>query len=390
VEKIGKPRGDALLLLILIVILGIGISVLFSASTYYAQRLYQDPYYFFRRQLLWVVLGSVAGIIASQIPIATVRQVTPMVVVTALILTVLTFVPGIGRPIMGARRWLFVFGQSFEPSELVKFSIVLYLAAIFSKKQDRINDPVNSLLPPLLVVSLFVTLIYLQNDFSTAFFILLIALAMFLIAQVRVLYFILLSLLFVPLGGMLLFTKAHRVRRLMAFLNPLADPSGSGYQVIAAQTAFISGGFWGRGLGKGIKKLGGLPEAHSDFIYAVVGEEAGFLGALFVLLLFLVLAWRGYSLAIKGKDSFTRYLAFGITSTITLQALLNIAVVTGLVPATGIPLPFFSSGGSSMLLTLVMGGVLFNLSRQPQGGEAHNRSRLNLDPLQSRDQGWRG
>jgi cell division protein FtsW len=307
-----------------------------------------------------------------------------------LMLTVLTFVPGIGRPIMGARRWLFVFGQSFEPSELVKFSIVLYLAAIFSKKQDRINDPVNSLLPPLLVVSLFVTLIYLQNDFSTAFFILLIALAMFLIAQVRVLYFILLSLLFVPLGGMLLFTKAHRVRRLMAFLNPLADPGGSGYQVIAAQTAFISGGFWGRGLGKGIKKLGGLPEAHSDFIYAVVGEEAGFIGALFVLLLFLLLAWRGYSLAMKGKDSFTRYLAFGITSTITLQALLNIAVVIGLVPATGIPLPFFSSGGSSMLLTLAMGGVLFNLSRQPQGTEAQSRSRLTLDTPQSRGQGWRG
>jgi cell division protein FtsW len=272
----------------------------------------------------------------------------------------------------------------------VKFSIVLYLAAILSKKQDRINDPVNSLLPPLLVVSLFVTLIYLQNDFSTAFFILLIALAMFLIAQVRVLFFILLSLLFVPLGGMLLFTKAHRVRRLMAFLNPLADPSGSGYQVIAAQTAFISGGFWGRGLGKGVRKLGGLPEAHSDFIYAVVGEEAGFLGALFVLLLFLALAWRGYSLVMKGKDSFTRYLAFGITSTITLQALLNIAVVTGLVPATGIPLPFFSSGGSSMLLTLTMGGVLFNLSRQPQGGETYNRSRLNLDAPQGGSQGWRG
>ena len=291
---------------------------------------------------------------------------------------------------MGARRWLFVFGQSFEPSELVKFSIVLYLAAIFSKKQDRINDPVNSLLPPLLVVSLFVALIYLQNDFSTAFFILLIALAMFLIAQVRILFFLLLSLLFVPLGGMLLFTKAHRVRRLMAFLNPLADPSGSGYQVIAAQSAFISGGFWGRGLGKGVRKLGGLPEAHSDFIYAVVGEETGFLGALFVLLLFLVLAWRGYSLAMKGKDSFTRYLAFGITSTITLQALLNIAVVTGLVPATGIPLPFFSSGGSSMLLTLTMGGVLFNLSRQPQDGETSIRSRLNLDAPQSRIQGWRG
>jgi cell division protein FtsW len=276
---------------------------------------------------------------------------------------------------------LFVFGQSFEPSELVKFAVVLYLAAIFAKKQDRINDPVNSLLPPLLVVALFVTLIYLQNDFSTAFFILLISLAMFLIAQVRIVYFVLLSLLFVPVGGMLLFTKAHRVRRLMAFLNPLADPSGSGYQVIAAQTAFVSGGFWGRGLGRGVKKLGGLPEAHSDFIYAVVGEEAGFLGAVLVLLLFVLLAWRGYSLALKGEDSFTRYLAFGITSTITLQALLNIAVAIGLVPATGIPLPLYSSGGSSMLVTLLMGGILINLSRRSAGAE---RGELRL----SQKAGW--
>jgi cell division protein FtsW len=377
-ERIGKPRGDGLLILVLIVMLGIGLSVLFSASSYYAERLFEDPYYFIKRQLLWVVLGAVAALIAAHVPLPLLRQATPFIVAAALILTVLTLVPGIGQPIMGARRWLFLFGQSFEPSELVKFSLVLYLAAIFSKKQDRINDPINSLLPPLLVVSLFVTLIYLQNDFSTAFFILLIALAMFLIAQVRIVYFILLSLLFVPVGGMLLFTKAHRVRRLMAFLNPLADPSGSGYQVIAAQTAFVSGGFWGRGLGRGVRKLGGLPEAHSDFIYAVVGEEAGFLGAVLVLFLFLLLAWRGFSLVVRGRDSFTRYLAFGITSTITLQALLNIAVAIGLVPATGIPLPLFSSGGSSMLITLIMGGVLINLSRQPQG-EARRSTPLSLD-----------
>lgn len=378
-ERIGKARGDRLLVLVLILMLGVGLSVLLSASAYYAERLFQDPYYFFKRQLLWVLLGVTALLAAAHVPLDFLRRATPLIVAMALILTILTFVPGIGQPIMGARRWLFLFGQSFEPSELVKFSLVLYLAAIFSKKQDRINDPINSLLPPLLVVSLFVTLIYLQNDFSTAFFILLIALSMFLIAQVRIVYFILLSLLFVPVGGMLLFTKAHRVRRLMAFLNPLADPSGSGYQVIAAQTAFVSGGFWGRGLGRGVKKLGGLPEAHSDFIFAVVGEEAGFLGAVLVLVLFLLLAWRGYSLVVRGRDSYSRYLAFGITSTITLQALLNIAVAIGLVPATGIPLPLFSSGGSSMLVTLMMGGVLINLSRQGQDEGARRGGVLGLD-----------
>jgi cell division protein FtsW len=186
---------------------------------------------------------------------------------------------------------------------------------------------------------------------------------MFLVAQVRLLHLLLLSAFALPLGGILMFTKAHRVRRLMAFLNPLADPRGSGYQVIASQTALSGGGFWGRGLGKGIKKLGGLPEAHSDFIFAVVGEESGFLGALFVLLLFVLFAWRGYGIAFRGGESFHRYLAFGLTTVIFLQAVLNIAVVSGLMPATGIPLPFFSSGGSSMLVSLVMCGLLINLSK---------------------------
>jgi cell division protein FtsW len=186
---------------------------------------------------------------------------------------------------------------------------------------------------------------------------------MFLVAQVRILHLLLLSVLVVPLGGVLLFTKTHRVRRLMAFLNPLADPRGSGYQVIASQSALSGGGFWGRGLGKGIKKLGGLPEAHSDFIFAVVGEESGFVGAVFVLLLFVLFAWRGYGIAFRGGDSFHRFLAFGLTTVIFLQAMLNIAVVAGLLPATGIPLPFFSSGGSSMLVSLTICGLLLNLSK---------------------------
>jgi len=198
-----------------------------------------------------------------------------------------------------------------------------------------------------------------------------VALAMFFIAEIHLVYFFLLSVLVIPLGAILLFSKAHRVERLIAFLNPLADPTGSGFQVIAAKTALIGGGLWGRGLGRGIKKLGGLPEAHSDFIFAVVGEEAGFLGALLVLFLFVLLAWRGYALARKSEDRFVYYLSFGMTTLIVFQAILNIAVVLGLVPATGIPLPFFSHGGSSMLVTLLLCGLLINLSRQTETGRNH-------------------
>jgi len=284
----------------------------------------------------------------------------------SLLLTLLTFIPGVGLPVLGARRWLFVFGRSFQPSELVKFCLVLYLATLFSKKEERINDPLNSILPPLIVVSFFVTLIYLQNDFSTAFFILFISIAMFFIARIKLRYFFFLGFIVLPLGVLLLFSKAHRVKRIIAFLNPALDPSGSGFQVIAARSALINGGFWGRGLGSGVKKLGGLPEAHSDFIYAVISEEIGFLGALFVLFLFILFAWRGYSISLKARDNFIYYLSFGITSLIFVQSLMNIAVVIGLIPATGIPLPFFSSGGSSIVLTLFMSGLLLNLSRSTQ------------------------
>jgi cell division protein FtsW len=362
-ETVERKSGDLILLLTQVVLVSLGAAVLFSASYPHAQALFQDPYYFLRRQLLWILTGAVAAVAAAHVPLESIRKAVPGLILLAFILMVLTFVPGIGEPVQGARRWLFIFGVSIQPSELVKLALVMYLASIFSKKQERIDDALNALLPPLLIVAVFVALTYMQNDFSTAFFILIISLAMFLVAQIRMLHLLLLSVLVLPLGGVLLFTKTHRVRRLMAFLNPLADPRGSGYQVIASQTALSGGGFWGRGLGKGIKKLGGLPEAHSDFIFAVVGEESGFVGAVFVLLLFVLFAWRGYGIAFRGTDSFHRYLAFGLTTVVFLQAMLNIAVVAGLLPATGIPLPFFSSGGSSMLVSLTMCGLLINLSK---------------------------
>lgn len=362
-ERIERRPGDLLLLLTQVMILSLGVAMLFSASHYYAERVFRDPYYLLKRQLVWILLGSAACFVASRTPLALLRKAVPFLLASALALSLATFVPGIGRSVLGARRWVFLFGLSFEPSELVKPALVLYLASILAKKEDKINDPLNSLIPPLLVVLLFAAVIYFQKDFSTAVFLLVIALCMFLMAQVRLGYFILLSLLFLPLGGVLLFTQTYRVERLVAFFNPLADPGGSGYQVIAARSALIAGGLWGRGVGRGTKSLGVLPEAHSDFIFAVIGEETGFLGALFVVLLFLLFAWRGYAIALRSEDSFSAYLAFGLTSTIFFQALLNVAVVTGLVPATGIPLPFISAGGSCMVVSLAICGILMNLSR---------------------------
>ena len=219
------------------------------------------------------------------------------------------------------------------------------------------------LLPPLIVVGLFAVTIYLQNDFSTAMFAVFIALTMFFIADVPFRHFIGLALLTLPLGIILLLSREHRVNRILTFLFPNVDPSGAGYQTLSARAALERGGLWGVGIGRSIRKLGRLPEAHSDFVLAIVGEEIGFVGVFFVMLLFVAFACCGFAIAARARDRFISYMAFGLTASIFFQALFNMAVVSGLVPATGIPLPFFSTGGSSILMTMIMCGMLICVSR---------------------------
>jgi cell division protein FtsW len=354
-ERIEKKSGDFILVLLILLLLGIGVSVLYSASYTNAERLGKDPRYFFFKQILWIALGGVGCFVASRTPLELFRRAVPFILLLSLVLILLTFVPQLSHQVQGARRWIFVFGQSFQPSELVKLTMVIYLSSICSKKEDRINDPVNSIIPPLIVVSLFVCLILIKNDFSTDLVIFGTSVLIFYIALIKLYYFL-----------FLLLSKEHRVQRIISFVNPAGDPAGAGFQVLQARQALVNGAFLGRGLGMGTKKMGDLPEAHSDFIFAVVGEELGFVGIIFIMLLFILFAYRGYSIALRSRDSFQYYLAFGATTMIFLQAMLNMAVVAGLVPATGIPLPFFSSGGSSILMTLIMTGLLINVSRQTE------------------------
>jgi cell division protein FtsW len=367
-ERVGKRPSDSILLLLIIVILGIGVAVLFSASYYYGGKKFDDPYHFFSRQLVFVGIGTLLAVVAANVSRALIRSYIPHLLLLTVTLLLLTFVPGIGQRIMGANRWIIIGGLSFQPSELAKLALILYLSVILSKKRDRLDDVINSLLPPLLILGLCGSLIYLQNDFSTAFFVLLIGLLMFFIAGVPLRYFLFLFFTFVPLAGILIFTKEHRVRRLITFLNPQSDPTGTGYQVIAANSALRRGDVWGEGFGMGTEKLGGLPEAHSDFIFAVFAEEAGFLGVVLAIGFFVAFAVRGYAVALRfQEDRFGFLLAFGLTSCILYQALVNMAVVSGLLPATGLPLPFFSHGGSAMVVVLIMCGLLLNLSRGPEG-----------------------
>lgn len=363
-ERIGQAQSDFVLVGLMVLLLGLGLSILFSASYFHGTTLHKAPQPYFYRQLLSVCVGALGAFLLSRISLDFLRRWIPALVFVTFGLTLLTFVPHVGVTVLGARRWIHFFGFSFQPSELIKFTIVVYLAHIFSKKQDRIGDLVNTVMPPLIVSMLFVALVYLQNDFSTAFLILFLALMMFFVARVPFGYLVFLICTLVPLGGVLIFAKQHRVERIISFLNPGKDLLGAGYQVAASQSALIHGGLWGNGLGRGVSRLAHLPEAHSDFIFTALGEEAGFVGVIFVLALFLAFAVRGYSIGLLCKDRFGYYLAFGFTTSILFQSLLNIAMICGLVPATGIPLPFFSAGGSSILMTLAMCGLLLNLSRR--------------------------
>jgi cell division protein FtsW len=347
-----------------------GLGILFSSSYYRASAVFKTPYYFIYRQCIWTGFGAAAAFLLSRVSLSFLEKITPALAGLALVLMLLCFVPGIAPQIMGARRWIVLFGYSMQPSEFAKLALVLYLARMLHRKREKLGDFTCGFLPIALGLGLFGVLTFLQNDFSTAVFLFLLGISLFFVADIKILYVGVFTLLTGLGGAALLLTKSHRLQRIMSFLNPGQDPAGADYQVSAARAALLKGGFWGTGIGQGTRKLGGLPEAHSDFIFAVLAEEIGFLGVAAVLALFILFACKGYAIALgRAENRYAFYLAFGITTCVFSQALMNMAVVAGLVPATGITLPFFSSGGSSLFTTLVFCGLLLNLSRAE--GAAH-------------------
>jgi cell division protein FtsW len=375
-----RRRVDPIMAALLIVLLILGFGMLWSASWYRAQQLYGEPLRFVLRHLLWIMAGTIVLGVAAVFPLSLLRRMLPVLVLVSVGTALLTFVPGISARYMGARRWIILFNVSFQPSELLKVTMVIYLAHIFSRREGDFSDPLHTIAPPFIMVMIFAVIVLLQNDFSTAVFLGLVAFSMFFVAGIPLRYFTRLTVLVVPITLISLFSREHRVYRIMAFLNPDFDPTGGGYQILAARRALEQGGFWGAGIGQSVRKFGGLPEAQSDFLFAVLAEELGFVGVVLVIVLFLLFAGRGFHLARRQDDWFRSLLIFGLTVSILYQALLNIAVVGGVVPATGVPLPFFSAGGSSLLITLGMCGLILNGSaaerEAPRVGIAGLESRI--------------
>jgi cell division protein FtsW len=369
-----------------ILLLGTGLVTLYSSSYAFALRFFRDGNYFIFRQLIFAAVGIVLFLIFSRINLETLRKyVMPLLGITAF-LCVLTMIPGVGVERYGASRWIEIGPVSYQPSEMVKFVLPLYLAHLLDKKADNLDNFYSGVLPPVLVTGIFFALIYVQNNFSTAVFLVFNALVIFYIAGMRYRYFFAAIAMILPISALLVFTKEHRVRRLVSFIKPEWDPLGAGFQVNSSREVIISGGFWGKGIGEGTRKVASIPEIHSDFIFSAYAEETGFIGIVLFFALITVFAVLGYRAAWKSESVFGRLLAAGLTTMLVSQSLLNTAVVSGALPATGIPLPFFSAGGSSLATTLLCAGLIANVSRNSGAKSGKQNGAAEMNYIVSEDE----
>ena len=357
-----KLKSDKLLFTATLLLVCTGVVMVYSASAVMAMQRFQNPYLFLVKQVAWALIGLAALPIVMRVDYRNYRQ--PAVIWTALGIAGLALVAVLFAPrVNGATRWIGLGPLGIQPSELAKVAVILFMAALLERRMQRIDEVGYSLLPIGIVLAGVVGLVLAEPDLGTAACIVMIAAMMVFAAGISYRYLIGLVLAGVPALYLLVATSDYRMRRVTAFLDPWADPLGDGWQMIQSMIAIGTGGVFGRGLMGGVQKLFYLPEPHNDFIYSVIGEELGLIGTTLVLACFCVIAWRGLRTAVRAPDRFGAFLAIGLTTMVAFQAFFNISVVLGLLPPKGIPLPFVSAGGSSLLINLVGMGILLNVSQ---------------------------
>ena len=357
-----KLKSDKFLFIATLLLVCTGVVMVYSASAVVAMEKHQQPYLFLFKQGAFALIGLLLVPVVMRIDYRTYRQ--PVVIWTALgvagvLLTAVLF----SRPVNGATRWIGVGPLGVQPSELSKIAVIIFIAALLERRMDRVNEVPYALLPIAIVVGGVVGLILAEPDLGTGISVLVIAAIMIFAAGISYRYVVGLLLAGLPALYFLLMSSPYRRRRVTAFLDPWADPLGDGFQMIQSMIAVGTGGLFGRGLMGGVQKLFYLPEPHNDFIYSVIAEELGLIGATVLLVCFCIVTWRGLRTALRAPDRFGAFLAIGLTAMVAVQAFLNISVVLGLLPTKGIPLPFVSYGGSSLLINLVGMGMLLNVSQ---------------------------
>jgi cell division protein FtsW len=358
---------DHTILMLAVVLTCFGVVMVYSSSSIMSAKRYADGFYFLKRQGFYALIGFTLMAILMQIDYHRLRRISVPLLFLCGLLLLLVFVPGLGNKAGGASRWIRLPGISIQPSELAKLGLVLYMAHSLAKKKEKIQTFKFGFVPYMVLLAVLLGMVLAQPDLGSAVTMVVVAFCMLLVAGTRWRHIVSVVVLTLPFLYFLVMNVDYRRRRIMAFLDPWDDPTGTGFQIIQSWIAFGTGGWLGNGLGEGKQKLFFLPEAHTDFIFSVVGEELGFIGVLVVTAMFLLLVLRGIRTALYAPDDFGRYLAFGLTILIGLEAFTNIAVVLGMLPTKGLALPFVSYGGTSLLTTLIAMGILLNISSQIPG-----------------------
>lgn len=359
---------DTPLFLSVLILTGVGIVMIYSASSAIANNTFGNGYFFLRKQTVFSVLGGVALFLGAKVPYRMYRPLAYIFILMSVILLCLTQIPGYGHSAGGAARWIKLGSLTIQPSEVARLSMVIYLAYSLSKKQEHIREFSIGFLPHVIVLMFLCILIMIQPDFGSMVILCLLSWVMMFLGGVPIRY---LASALVPLSGVVIYvmmSASYRVERLMSFWDPWKHQTDQGYQIVHSLMAFGSGGILGKGLGNGHQKLFYLPEPHTDFIFSVIGEELGLWGVLLIVTLFAIVIWRGFLIAIRTEDLFGSFLAAGLTTSICLQTCINMGVAMGLLPTKGLTLPFLSYGGSSLLINMVSVGILINIGRTKTHG----------------------
>ena len=360
----GAPGNfDVFLLFFVLFLTGIGIVMIYSASSTLATERFNNSYFFLKRQAMFTCLGGCILFICSAIDYRKYRPFVYLFLAGSIGLLIATHISGYGHSAGGAQRWIRFAGFSIQPSEVTRISLIMYLAYSLSKKQERLNEFKIGFLPHVIIFGILGSLIITQPDFGSVVILGTLTWIMMFVGGVKVKHLILPLIPMLPAAGWIMVSESYRVKRLTAFLDPWAHQLNESYQLVHSLMAFGSGGLIGKGLGNGYQKLFYLPEPHTDFIFAVIGEELGLWGNLGIISVYFFIIWRGIIIARRTTDPFGSLLATGLTAAIGLQVCVNMGVALGLLPTKGLTLPFLSYGGSSLLMNMIAVGILINIGR---------------------------
>lgn len=362
-RKEGYSLPDFRLLVIAYVIIAFGLSMVYSASIQISKTLYDNQYAIFKNQLIWFVTGTVFLLVTMNLPSRFYERFSRWFLFVNLFLLILVLFPSVGHRVAGSRSWIRFGMFGFQPSELVKITLILYLASMFNRSRINVESFFEGYLPPLIVSTVVFFLILLQPDVGSAFLVAVIIGLLFFVSGIRIRFLVVTVFTMLPFIYLLVSKVAYRKMRLLTYINPSRDPVDSGYHILQSIKCFQTAGFFGRGIGNGVQKLYYLPQAHTDFIFSVIGEETGLLGGSVLLLLFVYMLSRSVRITLRTPDKFGFLAGTGICIMWAVQILVNIFVSVGLIPITGLPLPFISYGGSSLVVNMIALGVLLSLSR---------------------------